>query len=77
GVIGVLFALLIGHMRSGLLREEPLLSAETVGNEAFRQSFFWFPWYGLVLAVLIATISFRLLHGRQPPDSSPDRRQLP
>jgi MFS family permease len=72
GLIGVLFALLIGQVRSGLLREEPLRSAEMVGNEAFRQSFFWFPWYGLVLAALITAISYRLLSGRQPPHGSSD-----
>lgn len=63
GLIGVLFAVLIGQLRTGLQRNNPLLPAELVENEAFRQSFLWFPWYGLALAALIAFFCHRLLRG--------------
>jgi hypothetical protein len=64
GLIGVLFALLIGHVRSGLLLDKPPLSPELLENESFRQSFSWFPWYGLVLGLLLTAISYRILHAR-------------
>ncbi len=64
GLVGVLFALLIDHVRSGLSQAQPLLSAEMLENEAFRQSFSWFPWYGLAVGVLLATISYRFLYAR-------------
>jgi hypothetical protein len=63
-LIGVLFALLIGHVRSGLLLDKPPLSPELLENESFRQSFSWFPWYGLVLGLLLTAISYRILHAR-------------
>jgi len=76
GLIGVLFALLIGHVRSGLDQDKPLLSPEMLENEAFRQSFFWFPWYGLAVGVLLAAISYRLLYPRPSPPGTSNNNQL-
>ncbi len=67
GLIGVLFALLISHVRSGLRHDRPSLSSELLESEAFRQSFSWFPWYGLALGLLFGAISYRLLHARSSP----------
>ncbi|MEE4313291.1 MAG: hypothetical protein V2J11_02285, partial [Desulfofustis sp.] len=64
---GVLFALLISHVRSGLRHDIPSLSSELLENEAFRQSFSWFPWYGLALGLLFAAISYRLLRAQSSP----------
>jgi len=68
GLIGILFAALIARLRSSIGSTSPGWSVELVENEAFRQSFGWFPWYTVALAVLI-TVGCYLIIRRSPPES--------
>ena len=61
GVIGILFAVLINQLRSSITEGSPELSAALIENEAFRQSFDWFPWYGGLLMAIIALFCYFLL----------------
>lgn len=61
GIIGILFAALIAHLRQGLAVANPDWTDQLVGNEAFRQSFLWMPWYFLVLIGAIAFFSTRIM----------------
>jgi MFS family permease len=71
GLIGIFFAVLINHLRGTTSVLQPGWSAELVGNEAFRLSFNWFPWYALILIGLTGLYCYFLLrnkpeHGRHP-----------
>jgi hypothetical protein len=54
GIIGILFALLIQELRSSVQEQQSSWPAELIGNEAFRRSFDWLPWYGALLTAAVA-----------------------
>jgi hypothetical protein len=64
GIIGILFALLVAHLRTGLTEANPDWTESFIGNEAFKQSFLWMPGYFLVLIAAIALFSRRILKNR-------------
>lgn len=64
GMIGMLFALLINQLRAGLASERPPFATDVLDNEAFRSSFLWFPWYGMIMTLIIAAFFFRHLQQR-------------
>jgi len=69
GVIGILFAVLIMQLRESARHDYPGWSAELVENEAFRQSFHWFPGYGGILIAMIALFCYFML--KKTPDYAP------
>ncbi|MDK9707080.1 MAG: MFS transporter [Desulforhopalus sp.] len=58
GLIGFLFALLIGGLRESGLHRHPDWSQEAIGTYAFQAAIGWFPWYAL--AGLVLTVFFCL-----------------
>ncbi len=60
GLIGLLFALLIRHVRDRAQHHNPALTADLLEHEAFRQAFAWFPWYALTLMALLAGLALLL-----------------
>jgi MFS family permease len=69
GVIGILFAVLISQLRESVGQTNSDWSAALIENEAFRQSFDWFPWYGGTLMVMIALFCYFML--KKTPDYAP------
>ncbi|BDD89006.1 MFS transporter [Desulfofustis limnaeus] len=63
GLIGILFAGLVRHLKSRQPPVDPSRPMEIIGDEAFRQSFLWFPWYGLLLLLVIGLLCSLLLKG--------------
>ncbi|MBT8332902.1 MAG: MFS transporter, partial [Deltaproteobacteria bacterium] len=53
GIIGVLFALLMQQLRVKNQLAHSDWTAELIGDEAFRQSLGWFPWYASLLIVAL------------------------
>ena len=53
GLIGILYSLLIAFQRSRLAEIKPKLTGEALENAVFIKSFKWFPWYLLVMFVLL------------------------
>ena len=53
GVIGVLFAGLMQHLRKSVAASQPVLSESLVEAQAFREAIAWFPWYTLCVLGLI------------------------
>ena len=68
GIIGLLFAWLIIHLRSDLSAAHPDWSSQLIENQAFKDSFLWMPGYFLVLGAAITIYSARLLRNREPAD---------
>ena len=66
GLIGIFFALLINQLRNSTKALQPGWSAEQIGNEAFRMSFSWFPWYAAILIGLTGLYCYFLF--RKKPD---------
>jgi len=54
GIIGVLFALLMQQLRVRNQLVHHDWSADLIGDEAFRESLGWFPWYASLLIVALA-----------------------
>jgi MFS family permease len=54
GIIGVLFALLMQQLRVKNQLVHIDWTAELIGEEAFRQSIGWFPWYAALLIIVLA-----------------------
>jgi MFS family permease len=61
GIIGILFALLIVHLRGDVGLSNPNWTAEMIENEAFRRSFYWMPVYFIALTAAISLYSRRIL----------------
>ncbi len=64
GLIGILFAVLISRLRTSIKEGSPELSTALIENEAFRQSFGWFPWYGGLLIAATALFCYFLLKNK-------------
>lgn len=62
GMIGILYAGLIQHLRQDQQLQHPQWSAALIENEAFRQSIGWFPWYMLAMIIFITLIWVRSAH---------------
>ena len=62
GIIGILYAGMIANLRDTVRATSPELSVALVEDEAFRLSIFYFPWYLVVILLLITAIC--LLHFR-------------
>jgi len=58
GIIGLLYAGLIGHLRDNVRSIHSGWTAQAIENQAFRDSIHWFPWYTLVL-LLVLVLFFR------------------
>ncbi|MEJ2134999.1 MAG: MFS transporter [Desulfofustis sp.] len=61
GIIGVLFAWLIIHLRTDLTAAHPDWTRQLIDNQAFKDSFLWMPGYFLALITAIGLYSARLL----------------
>ena len=61
GIIGVLFAWLIIHLRADLTAAHPDWSSQLIENQAFKDSFLWMPGYYLVLSAAVFIYSSRIL----------------
>ena len=68
GIIGLLFAWLIVHLRADLSGAHPDCSRELIENQAFKDSFLWMPGYFLVLGAVIALYSARILNKKEASD---------
>ena len=53
GMIGILYSLLVAFQRSSLKAQQPELKGETLENIVFVKSFRWFPWYQLLMFILL------------------------
>ena len=65
GIIGLLFAWLIIHLRTELSGSHPDWSSQLIDNQAFKDSFLWMPGYFLVLGGAIALYSSRILKRKE------------
>ena len=67
GLIGILFALLVGQLRhQGAAVEHPKGAELSLADEAFKGAIFWLPWYSLfILGVIILYCFFRLRGSEQ------------
>ena len=63
GFIGILYAVLISLMRDDLYETLPALSEQQLTNISFIKSIGWFPWYAMMIIVLITLISFYRMRG--------------
>ena len=61
GIIGILFAQLIIHLRTDLTAAHPDWTSQLIENQAFKDSFLWMPGYFLVLIAVVAVYSARIL----------------
>lgn len=61
GIIGILFAQLIIHLRADLTAAHPDWTSQLIENQAFKDSFLWMPGYFLVLIAAVALYSARIL----------------
>jgi hypothetical protein len=62
GLIGVFFALLIGHQRTTGRAMHPAWSEQAIENLAFEQAIGWFPWYTIIcfgLTLIYCLYQFR------------------
>ena len=59
GIIGILFAVLIAHLRGDISTMNPELPEQLVANEAFKASYIWMPGY---FVLLITTTAFYCHH---------------
>ena len=58
GFIGILYTVLISLMRGNLNETLPNLSEQQIINISFIESIGWFPWYAMMVIVLISLFSF-------------------
>lgn len=65
GIIGVLFAWLIIHLRTDLSAAHPDWTSQLIENQAFKDSFLWMPGYFLVLATAIGLYSAHILKRKE------------
>ena len=68
GIIGLLFAWLIVHLRADLSGAHPDWPNQLIENQAFKDSFLWMPGYFLVLGAVIALYSARILNKKEATD---------
>ena len=61
GIIGILFAQLIVHLRADLTAAHPDWTSQLIENQAFKDSFLWMPGYFLVLIAAVALYSAHIL----------------
>ena len=55
GIMGILYSLLVATQRSSLLESHPNLHGEALESNIFVSSFEWFPWYFIVMILLLLT----------------------
>ena len=65
GIIGVLFAWLIIHLRTDLTAAHPDWTRQLIDNQAFKDSFLWMPGYFLALITAIGLYSARVLKKKE------------
>jgi MFS family permease len=53
GLIGILYSFLVAFQRSNLIEYQPELKGEAVENIVFVKAFRWFPWYLLVMFLVL------------------------
>ncbi|NOQ45423.1 MAG: MFS transporter, partial [Desulfobulbaceae bacterium] len=63
GMIGILYAGLIQHLRQDQQLQHLQWSAALIENEVFRQSIGWFPWYMSAMLIFIALVCLPRLRG--------------
>lgn len=63
GSIGILYAILISLMRGNLNKTLPNLSEQQIKNISFIESISWFPWYAMMVIVLITLFSYYRMKG--------------
>jgi hypothetical protein len=61
GISGILYAALLSGLRPGLEAAHPHWSADVLKNEIFMAAMDWFPWYFLVLFIIMVPFSRRRL----------------
>ena len=61
GLIGLLYAGLMDHLRTEQGLIHPDWTGQLVENQAFRESISWFPWYTLVIATVVLLFCIRSL----------------
>jgi MFS family permease len=61
GMIGLLYAGLIDHLRTEQGSMHPDWTGQFVENQAFRESISWFPWYTMIIAAAVLLFSIRYL----------------
>lgn len=61
GLIGLLYAGLMDHLRTEQGSIHPEWTGQLVENQAFRESISWFPWYTMVIATAVLLFSLRFL----------------
>ena len=65
GIIGILFAWLIIHLRTDLSAAHPDWTGQLIDNQAFKDSFLWMPGYFLALITAIGLYSARILKKKE------------
>ena len=65
GVIGILYAGLITQLRHGVHESHPEWAISPVEDEAFRGSITWFPWYLILVLLLISMICLSHFHRKK------------
>ena len=65
GIIGILFAWLIIHLRTDLSAAHPDWTRQLIDNQAFKDSFLWMPGYFLALITAIGLYSARILKKKE------------
>ena len=60
GLIGILYSLLVAHLRTNISSGQSNVSAE---KAVFIEAFAWFPWYFLILLCVFFTFSVWMLRG--------------
>jgi MFS family permease len=60
GMIGLLYAGLMRHLRAEQGEMHPSWTAQAVENQAFRESISWFPWYTLVIFAFVLLFCLRI-----------------
>jgi len=61
GMIGLLYAGLMDHLRGEKAMMHPDWTGQFVENQAFRESIAWFPWYTMVIAAVVLMFCLRHL----------------
>lgn len=61
GIIGILFALLIVHLRGDLTSVHPDWASQMIEDETFKRSFLWMPGYFMVLITAITLFCRRVM----------------
>lgn len=69
GLIGIFYAVLIQQLRDSQSSQHPQWTTEVVENTAFKISMGWFPWYMIVVLLLVALICLPRLRAGKKSDA--------